>query len=52
MPNTPTSPTAYDPADHPDCDLCDPTNGEPYPYPHCCGCGANGSAEFTDCTCE
>ncbi|MFE9460050.1 hypothetical protein [Streptomyces californicus] len=47
--------TTCDPAEDPeplDCDLCDPIDGESYPYPHCCGCGANGSAEFTDCTCE
>ncbi|MET9516330.1 hypothetical protein [Streptomyces sp. NPDC002994] len=35
-----------------DCDLCDPTDGtEPYDYPHCCGCGADGSSERPDCTC-
>ncbi|MFJ8374072.1 hypothetical protein ACIQ9I_21140 [Streptomyces sp. NPDC094461] len=36
-----------------DCDLCDPADGsEPYPYAHCCGCGADGSSERPDCTCE
>ncbi|MFE3907305.1 hypothetical protein ACFXPY_45595 [Streptomyces sp. NPDC059153] len=35
------------------CDLCDPADGsEPYPYPHCCQCGADGSSQFPDCTCE
>ncbi|MFJ8168509.1 hypothetical protein ACIQ64_08615 [Streptomyces sp. NPDC094473] len=36
-----------------DCDLCEPTDdSEPYPYAHCCGCGADGSSERPDCTCE
>ncbi|GGZ44664.1 hypothetical protein GCM10010387_43680 [Streptomyces inusitatus] len=34
------------------CELCEPTDGsEPYPYPHCCGCGADGSNERPDCIC-
>ncbi|MGW2367132.1 hypothetical protein ACWCZ5_16310 [Streptomyces sp. NPDC001667] len=45
--------TDYD--DYPDvfdCELCAPINGsEPYPYAHCCGCGADGSSQYTDCTC-
>ncbi|MGW1705857.1 hypothetical protein ACWCP8_09975 [Streptomyces sp. NPDC002206] len=36
-----------------DCELCDPNDdSEPYPYPHCCACGADGSGKFPDCTCE
>ncbi|WP_405530362.1 hypothetical protein OG592_20980 [Streptomyces avidinii] len=36
-----------------DCDLCAPSDGsEPYPYAHCCGCGADGSSERPDCTCD
>ncbi|MGW6461216.1 hypothetical protein ACWF94_35700 [Streptomyces sp. NPDC055078] len=23
-----------------------------YPHPHCGGCGANGSSEHPDCTCD
>lgn len=45
---------AYDPdePDYLDCELCEPADGsEPYPYAHCCGCGADGSAQYTDCTC-
>ncbi|MGW2389594.1 hypothetical protein ACWCYK_08855 [Streptomyces lydicamycinicus] len=35
-----------------DCELCDPTDGsEPYPYPHCCHCGADGSSERHDRIC-
>ncbi|MFF6970347.1 MULTISPECIES: hypothetical protein [Streptomyces] len=35
-----------------DCERCEPTDDtEPYPYDHCCGCGADGSSEFPDCTC-
>lgn len=36
-----------------DCELCAPSDdSEPCPYPHCCGCGADGSSERPDCTCE
>ncbi|MCX4802522.1 hypothetical protein OG594_12785 [Streptomyces sp. NBC_01214] len=36
-----------------DCDLCNPWDGsEPYPYAHCCDCGADGSSEKSDCTCD
>ncbi|WP_260604294.1 hypothetical protein [Streptomyces sp. WAC05374] len=36
-----------------DCDLCNPADGsEPYDYPHCCGCGADGSSERPDCICD
>ncbi|MCY0924804.1 hypothetical protein OTB20_00935 [Streptomyces sp. H27-H1] len=36
-----------------DCELCEPLDGgDPYPYAHCCGCGANGSSERPDCTCQ
>ncbi|WP_405811533.1 hypothetical protein OG524_21650 [Streptomyces sp. NBC_01520] len=36
-----------------DCDLCGTADDSgPPPYPHCCGCGADGSSEFPDCTCE
>ncbi|MFF4011460.1 hypothetical protein [Streptomyces sp. NPDC001717] len=36
-----------------DCELCaPPDDGDPYPYAHCCGCGADGSSERPDCTCE
>ncbi|MFE7106272.1 hypothetical protein ACFU98_12055 [Streptomyces sp. NPDC057575] len=56
MTNTQTDHDAYDAAEEPeylDCELCDPADdSEPYPYPHCCGCGADGSAKFPDCTCE
>ncbi|MGP4004009.1 hypothetical protein [Streptomyces sp. 8N706] len=42
-----------DEADDPYCDLCDPSDGtEPYPYPHCCGCGATGAGDAPDCICE
>ncbi|MEU5978824.1 hypothetical protein [Streptomyces sp. NPDC047315] len=35
-----------------DCDRCNPTDDtEPYPHPHCCGCGADGSSERPNCTC-
>ncbi|MFE1872962.1 hypothetical protein ACFW9N_18950 [Streptomyces sp. NPDC059496] len=35
-----------------DCEQCTPTDGsEPSPFAHCCGCGADGSSQFTDCTC-
>ncbi|WP_330435507.1 hypothetical protein OIC43_30985 [Streptomyces sp. NBC_00825] len=47
--------TDHDAAEGPeylDCDLCDPTDGSPYPYPHCCGCGADGSSQFPECTCD
>ncbi|MFJ9408928.1 hypothetical protein [Streptomyces sp. NPDC101393] len=34
------------------CELCEPSDGsEPYPYAHCCCCGADGSSQYTDCTC-
>ncbi|MEE1773238.1 hypothetical protein PUR34_35010 [Streptomyces sp. JV185] len=56
MTNTQTDHDAYDATEEPeylDCELCDPTDDtEPYPYAHCCGCGADGGAEFPDCTCE
>ncbi|MFE1945230.1 hypothetical protein [Streptomyces massasporeus] len=36
-----------------DCELCNPVDGsEPYEHPHCCGCGADGSSERPDCTCD
>ncbi|MET9853256.1 hypothetical protein ABZY57_09965 [Streptomyces sp. NPDC006450] len=36
-----------------DCELCAPLDGsDPYPYAHCCGCGADGSSERPDCTCQ
>ncbi|MER7662801.1 hypothetical protein [Streptomyces sp. NPDC096193] len=36
-----------------DCELCAPTDdADPCPYPHCCGCGADGSSAARDCTCE
>ncbi|MGW7610321.1 hypothetical protein ACWGKW_24180 [Streptomyces sp. NPDC054766] len=36
-----------------DCDLCNPADGsEPLDYPHCCGCGADGSSERPDCICN
>ncbi|MFD3935693.1 hypothetical protein ACFWSF_08490 [Streptomyces sp. NPDC058611] len=39
----------YDPDyDGDQCELCAP---DPYYYPHCCGCGADGSSQFPDCTC-
>lgn len=35
-----------------DCVLCYPADdSEPYPYPHCCGCAADGGGEHPDCTC-
>ncbi|MEV7723039.1 hypothetical protein [Streptomyces sp. NPDC088184] len=36
-----------------DCDLCYPADGtEPYPYAHCCGCGADGGAQVPECICQ
>ncbi|WP_340558944.1 hypothetical protein [Streptomyces sp. GSL17-111] len=32
-----------------DCELC---ADDPDPYPHCCGCGADGSSECPDCICD
>ncbi|MEV0914976.1 hypothetical protein AB0I93_11990 [Streptomyces sp. NPDC049967] len=56
MTNTQTDHDAYDADEEPeylDCERCDPTDGtEPYFYPHCCGCGADGSSEHPDCTCD
>ncbi|WP_385622983.1 hypothetical protein PXH67_31580 [Streptomyces sp. P8-A8] len=56
MSNTRTEYDTYGAAEEPeylDCELCDPADDtEPYPYPHCCGCGADGSSQFPDCTCE
>ncbi|MDJ0463641.1 hypothetical protein [Streptomyces sp. H27-C3] len=38
--------------DYEGCELCEPSDdSDPYFYPHCCGCGANGSSEHPDCTC-
>ncbi|MFG2226127.1 hypothetical protein [Streptomyces sp. NPDC048644] len=34
-----------------DCELCEPRDGSAPYYPHCCGCGADGSSERPDCTC-
>ncbi|WP_277347990.1 hypothetical protein [Streptomyces sp. HNM0574] len=43
----------HDESEFIDCELCLPSDdGETYTYPHCCGCGANGSSERPDCTCE
>ncbi|GGP01204.1 hypothetical protein [Wenjunlia tyrosinilytica] len=46
-------PTSYDDyVDAQDCDLCHPPNGsDPYEYPHCCLCGADGNPANPDCTC-
>ncbi|MFF8917880.1 hypothetical protein ACF08M_32380 [Streptomyces sp. NPDC015032] len=56
MSDTQTDHDAYDQAEEDEyfyCDLCDPADdSETYPYAHCCGCGADGSSEFPDCTCE
>ncbi|MFD4178528.1 hypothetical protein [Streptomyces anulatus] len=39
--------------DFTDCELCAPSDdSELYPYAHCCECGADGSSENPDCTCE
>jgi hypothetical protein len=47
-------PTSFDDyTDAFDCELCYPADGsEPYEHPHCCLCGADGSSERPDCTCE
>ncbi|WP_274916553.1 hypothetical protein [Streptomyces sp. WZ-12] len=44
----------YEDDDFIDCELCSPScdDSEPYPYAHCCGCGADGSSEHPDCTCD
>ncbi|BDH16228.1 MULTISPECIES: hypothetical protein [Streptomyces] len=34
-----------------DCELC-AIEDDTYAYPHCCGCGADGSSERPDCNCE
>ncbi|MGX1760033.1 hypothetical protein ACWIG5_24505 [Streptomyces lydicus] len=41
----------YEDDDFIDCDLC-ATEDDTGAYPHCCGCGADGSSERPDCNCE
>ena len=31
-------------------DACEVCGGPP--FPHCCGCCADGSSEFPDCVCD
>ncbi|WP_327655988.1 hypothetical protein [Streptomyces sp. NBC_00483] len=39
----------YEEAD--DCPTCEAEQDSGEVYPHCCGCGADGSSERPDCTC-
>ncbi|MEO3767677.1 hypothetical protein [Streptomyces sp. B5E4] len=36
----------------PDCPTCEFEYDSGEAYPHCCGCGADGSSELPDCTCD
>ncbi|MFB6843783.1 hypothetical protein ACFCXS_02740 [Streptomyces sp. NPDC056373] len=49
------SPLGYDTSDDEDefadCPNCAAEDDDGEVYPHCCGCGADGSGERPDCTC-